>query len=149
MTFALRVRPIVLKPSTVFLGERPSDVGYWGFVRSGSDYEGELAAIVKDLSGIVGDLSKEGYSISLQPVLEVSSIDDFMNHAGELRDAHLAVLLPIAPVALYQYPERSVLVSLLSVVDYVVVFDRFSEHIYLEHYSHHHYISICHLNPLN
>ena len=130
MSFALRVRPIVLKPSTVFLGERPSEVGYWGFVRSMSDYEGELAAIVKDLSGIVGDLSKEGYSISLQPVLEVSSIDDFMNHAGELKGVHLSVLLPIAPVALYQYPERSVLAALLSVVDYVVVFDRFSEHIY-------------------
>ena len=126
----LRVRPIILKPSAEFMGEKPTEVGYWGFVRSRSDYEGELRAIGSDLNNIVNDLSREGYLISLEPTLEFSSMDDFMNHTDELRGTHLAILLPIFPVALYQYPERSILTALLSIVDYVAVYDRFSEHIY-------------------
>ncbi len=126
----LRVRPIVLKPSAEFMGEKPTGVGYWGFVRSRSDYEGELRAIGSDLNNIVNDLSREGYLISLEPILEFSSMDDFMNHTDELRGTHLAILLPVFPIALYQYPERSILTALLSIVDYVAVYDRFSEHIY-------------------
>ncbi|WP_291765929.1 hypothetical protein, partial [Caldivirga sp. UBA161] len=129
-SFTLRVRPIVLKPSVEFLGEEPAKVGYWGFVRSRGDYEGELKAIGSDLNNIVNDLVKEGYSISLEPILELSSMDEFMNHADELRGVHLAILLPIFPIALYQYPERSILTALLSIVDYAAVYDKFSEHFY-------------------
>jgi len=59
--FKLTVQPIVLKPGDVFLGEKPSEVGYWGFVRSRSDYEDELKAISSELNGIINDLTREGY----------------------------------------------------------------------------------------
>ena len=128
--FKLTVQPIVLKPGDVFLGEKPSEVGYWGFVRSRSDYEDELKAISSELNGIINDLTREGYSIVVKPIMEVSGMDNIMNHTDDLMGVHVAILLPIAPANLYQYPERSVMTALLSLVDYLIIYDKFGGHIY-------------------
>jgi len=53
-----------------------------------------------------------------------------MASSEELRKAHLVILLPMGPVRLYQSPDVSVISALLSFVDYVVVYDKFGQHIY-------------------
>jgi len=62
----------------------------------GGDYEDELKAISSELNGIINDLTREGYSIVVKPIMEVSGMDDIMNHADDLRGVHVAILLPIA-----------------------------------------------------
>jgi len=128
-SFTFSALPVVLKPQG-FLGDKPSETGYWGFVRSLSDYEDELRGVSAELDEAVGELNKRGYSISLGKPLEISTMDELMASSEELRKAHLVILLPMGPVRLYQSPDVSVISALLSFVDYVVVYDKFGQHIY-------------------
>ncbi|MGC8601787.1 MAG: hypothetical protein ACP5LS_05155 [Thermoprotei archaeon] len=128
--FRLKVVLVFLRPGEDFLKEEKTDTGYWGFVRSKKDYEQEVKSVTDELGEVFRELSNSGYSIEVKPSVELTSMWDLERKADDLRGTHVAVVLPLGGVGLYQDPDRSVMSGLLSLVDYVIVYDKFGEHIY-------------------
>ena len=108
-------------PGKVFMGEKPSEAGYWGFVRSRKDYEGERENVIKELELLINNMKEEGYDIELLPLMEVASerYSEVYKHYEDISKADVNIIFPFSF-------QRDVLEVVVAFSKFVIIFDKFS-----------------------
>jgi hypothetical protein len=134
--FKLRVLPVIIKPDEIWLSDEEPVEGYWGSIRTKSDYERAKARILAILEEITSGLSKGGYGVELQQPIEIWDGEDVMSlrdkfdanvgivlTMGRRRDARTAGLLP-------QFPETHLFAALNVLLKYLILYDEFEPDLY-------------------
>lgn len=134
--FKLRVLPVIIKPDEIWLSDEEPVEGYWGSIRTKSDYERAKARILAILEEITSGLSKGGYGVELQQPIEIWDGEDAMSlrdkfdanvgivlTMGRRRDARTAGLLP-------QFPETHLFAALNVLLKYLILYDEFEPDLY-------------------
>lgn len=118
----MKIRVIICAPNPVFLREKPTEKGYWGFVRSKKDYEDEKNKVIRELESLINDLRREGYDIDLLPNFEFLCYEKeyakVYKKSKELLEADLNIILPFG---FY----KPVIETIISFSKNVIIFDKF------------------------
>ena len=119
----MKTRVIICMPSPNFLREKPTEKGYWGFVRSKKDYEDEKEKVLNEFKSLVGSLKREGYDIELLPHIEISCTDEGYAKAYKLSEklleADINIILPFSF-------HRPCIEAIIALSKNIIIFDKFS-----------------------
>ena len=110
-------------PGPNFLREKPTEKGYWGFVRSKKDYEYEKEKVLNEFKSLVDSLKREGYDIELLPHIEISCTDEgyakVYKLSEELLEADINVVLPFSF-------HRPCIEAITALSKNTIIFDKFN-----------------------